>query len=233
MFGGETVVALVVAAGSSRRMGGVDKIFAPLAGAPLLARTVECFLVSTLVDRVVVVLRAECLEAGRRLAMERGWPAKVAFCRGGERRQDSVRMGLEEAGEAAWVLIHDGARPLVTPELIARGLAAARATGAAVPGLPLSDTIKMVSPAGLVERTLPRQQLRAVQTPQVFRLERIRQAHRQLAGNGEFTDDAALLEALEHSVAVFPGDPYNLKVTTPEDLRWAETLWEILGRGSP
>jgi 2-C-methyl-D-erythritol 4-phosphate cytidylyltransferase len=230
VFQGEPVFALIVAAGQSQRMGVQDKIFAPLAGAPLLARTVEAFLQSPLVDQIVVVLREERLDAGLRLAEERDWPGHIVFCGGGERRQDSVQLGLHELAEEGWVLIHDGARPFVTPELVRRGLEAAGQTQAAVPVLPLKETVKQVSDAGLVERTLPRHALRTVQTPQVFRLGLIRKAHRHFAGSGQtFTDDAALLEAIGYPVAVFPGKARNIKVTTPEDLVRAEQLWKKKG----
>lgn len=207
-------------------MGGQDKIFLSLAGVPLLGRTVESFLAAPPIDEIVVVLRDERLEAGRLLAQKRAWPAQVRFCSGGPRRQDSVRRGLEQIAGKGWVLIHDGARPLFTPALVDRGLEAAADTGAAVPVLPLTDTVKVVSPTGIVEGTLPRERLRAVQTPQVFRMDLIREAHRRLAGSEQtFNDDAAMAEALGHTVAVFPGEADNVKVTTREDLRRARALW--------
>ncbi len=227
MFRGEPVHALVVAAGESRRMAGQDKIFALLAGVPVLARTVETLLASSWVDQVVVVLRAERLAAGHELAAERHWSRRVVFCAGGERRQDSVRLGLDEIGGEGWILVHDGARPFFSTQLVERGLEAARATGAAIPGVPVSDTIKRVSADGRVEETVSREALRAVQTPQVFRLGLLRAVHRQLAQSGQaFTDDAAMLESQGHEVVVFPGEAGNYKVTTPEDLRRAEALYQ-------
>jgi len=223
MFQEETVSALIVAAGQSQRMGGVDKVFAPLAGRPVLAHSVETLLAIAAVDEVVVVLHLDRLAAGRRAAQERSWPTRVRFCAGGARRQDSARAGLEQIAGEGWVLIHDAARPLLSAALVERGLAAAAGTGAAVPGLEPVDTIKRVSERGLVRETLPREQLRAVQTPQVFRLSLILQAHSRLAGDERvFTDDAALLEALGWPVAVFAGEARNLKITTPEDLQRAE-----------
>ncbi len=223
MFRGDPVYALVVAAGESRRMAGQDKIFALLAGVPVLARTVETLLTSPWIDQVVVVLRAERLAAGQELAAERHWGRRVAFCAGGKRRQDSVRLGLDQIAGDGWVLVHDGARPFFSPQLVERGLEAALETGAAIPGIPVPDTIKRVSPDGRVEETVPREMLRAVQTPQVFQLELLREAHRRLAESEQpFTDDAALLEALGHKVVVFPGEADNVKVTTPTDLRRAE-----------
>ena len=208
-------------------MGGPDKAFSPLVGVPLLARTVQAFLDSPLVDDIIIVLRQERLAAGQHLAKERGWPGQIRLCVGlGPLRQDSVRAGLEQIVAEGWVLVHDGARPLVRPALIARGLAAATTSGAAVPGLPVADTIKLVSERETVEQTLPRARLRAIQTPQVFRLTLIRQAHHHFADSEQaFTDDAAMLEALGHPVQVFPGDPDNIKVTLPGDIQRAEALW--------
>ena len=125
-----------------------------------------------------------------------------------------------------WVAVHDGARPLAAPELLAKGLEAAQETGAAVPVTPLSDTVKMVDSGGWVVETLARERLWAVQTPQVFRRELLSEAHRTVTDT--VTDDAAMVERLGHRVRVFPGTPANLKVTRPEDLLFAEAL---LGAG--
>lgn len=222
MFQQEPVTALVVAAGRSQRMGGRDKVFAPLAGRPLLAHSVEIFLTAASVDAIVIVLHPERLDAGRKIAQERGWPTHVRFCTGGARRQDSVRLGLEQMANEGWVLIHDAARPFLSVALIERGLAAATGTGAAVPGIEPADTVKQVSERGLVQATLPREQLRIIQTPQVFRLPLVRNAHDRFAKDPQnFTDDAAMLEALGWPVAVFPGETHNFKITTPTDLQRA------------
>ena len=216
--------AIVVAAGSSTRMGGADKLFAPLGGVPLLARALRAFQDSPLVDRIVLVLSAANLERGRELAAEYGIGKLAAACEGGPRRQDSVRLGLDALGTCDWVLVHDGARPLVTAGLIERGLAAARETGAAVPAVPLADTVKEAAADGMVERTLDRSRLWAAQTPQVFRYDLLLRAHREVTM--DVTDDAAMLEALGLPVKLFEGSAANVKVTTPEDLRLAEALLE-------
>jgi 2-C-methyl-D-erythritol 4-phosphate cytidylyltransferase len=232
MFRDEAVTALVVAAGLGQRMGGQDKIFAAVGGRPVLSRAVGVFLASPLVDDVVVVLHATRMEAGQRLAAQCTWPARVRFCYGGERRQDSVRLGLEEIPGEGWVLVHDGARPLFTAALIANGLEAAATTGAAVPGIAPVDTMKLVTPSGVVKQTLSREQLRAIQTPQVFRLVLIREAHRRLATSEQsFSDDAAMLEAMGWPVAVFPGEEHNFKITTAEDLQRADVV--LATRGDP
>ena len=226
------VGAVIVAAGGSTRMSGADKLFATIGGRPLLAHALARFQESPLVERIVLVLSAANLERGRTLAAEFGIDKLSALCEGGPRRQDSVRLGLEALrqgsgqalGPSEWVLVHDGARPLVTTELIERGLAAARETGAAVPAVPVADTVKQTGPEGTVERTLDRKGLWTAQTPQVFRYDLLLRAHREVTA--EVTDDAAMLEALGLPVKLFEGSPTNIKVTTPEDLRMAEALLE-------
>jgi len=204
-------------------MGGSDKLFADLGGQPLLLRALQPFQESPLVDQIVLVLSAANLERGRALA-EEGIGKLSAAREGGPRRQDSVRLGLGALGPCEWVLVHDGARPLVNAELIERGLAAARGTGAAVPAVPLADTVKLATADGTVERTLDRSRLWAAQTPQVFRYDLLLRAHREVTA--DVTDDAAMLEALGLPVKLFEGSPANIKVTTPDDLRLAEALLE-------
>ena len=224
----ESVGAIIAAAGRGRRFGEGDKLFAPLAGRPLIAHTLMAFEVCRAVDTVVLVLAEENLERGRGLVASAGFD-KVAVCPGGPRRQDSVRLGLEALGECRWVVVHDGARPLVTAALIEAGLAAAAETGAAIAAVPLADTLKEATEDGLVTRTLDRRNLWAAQTPQVFERELLRQAHRR--AQGEATDDAALVEALGRRVKVFPGSPRNLKVTTAADLALAQALVAEGGEG--
>jgi 2-C-methyl-D-erythritol 4-phosphate cytidylyltransferase len=211
-----------VAAGRGLRMGGADKLLAPLAGRPFLAHTLAAFQACAAVGRVVLVIAPERLDDGRRLVREGGFDKVTAVCAGGERRQDSVRAGLEALGPCEWVVVHDGARPLVTARLIEEGLAAARETGAAICAVPVSDTIKEVAASGEVERTVRREGLWLVQTPQVFRYDLLLEAHRQ--ARIEATDDAALVEAMGGRVRVYMGSPRNIKVTTPEDLALAEAL---------
>jgi 2-C-methyl-D-erythritol 4-phosphate cytidylyltransferase len=203
-------------------MAGLDKLFAPLGGRPLLARTLTAFQECAAVHRVVLVLAAENLARGLALAEEENLTKVRTVCLGGRRRQDSVREGLEALGPCAWVVVHDGARPLVTPQLIEEGLAAARETGAAVCGLPAQDTVKRVDEEGHVLRTLDRRRLWLVQTPQVFQYDILRAAYER--SRRPATDDAALVERLGVKVRVYLGSPRNLKVTTPEDLALAEAL---------
>ncbi len=219
----ELAGAVIVAAGSSQRMGGIDKIFAPVDGKPLLAHVVDTFQKCDAIDRLVIVLSRENLDAGERLAGQNNWDKVKAICPGGKRRQDSVAAGLGRLEGCAWAVIHDAARPLVTEDLIHRGILAARETGAAIAAVPVKDTIKLAGEDGLVRQTLPRQDLWAVQTPQVFRYDLITAAHRQV--QTDVTDDAALVEQLGYKVKVYMGSYFNIKVTTAEDLVTVRALW--------
>jgi 2-C-methyl-D-erythritol 4-phosphate cytidylyltransferase len=221
------VSAVIVAAGTSNRMGGIDKVFAPLNGQPLLAKVVTVFQDCQSVDEIVLVLAKKSLEQGRTLVKERGWSKVVAVCAGGPRRQDSVKEGLRRLADCDWVIIHDGARPCVSADLVERGLIAAQKTGAAIAGVPVKDTIKIVSRRGFVQQTPARQCLWAAQTPQIFRYDLITEAYRQ--ADDEVTDDAALVEKLGHRVEVYMGSYHNVKVTTPEDLAVAEVLLQKQG----
>lgn len=216
------VGAIVVAAGTSRRMGGVDKIHANLAGKPLLAHTVDVFQECSSVDQVVIVLSEDKLEEGRRLVKENRWSKVTEVCSGGARRQDSVREGLKRLSGCQWVVIHDGARPCLSLNLIEDGLKEARHSGAAIAAIPVTDTIKTVSPDSFVKQTPLRQHLWAVQTPQVFRFDIINEAYQK--AQGDVTDDATLVENLGYKVKVYPGSDANIKVTTPEDLLLAEAI---------
>ncbi|MSQ33026.1 MAG: 2-C-methyl-D-erythritol 4-phosphate cytidylyltransferase [Dehalococcoidia bacterium] len=218
----ELVGAVVPAGGSGRRMEGRDKTFAPLLGVPLVAYAVEALLACPLVACVVLVLPPSSLGAGEALSRARAWGPRVRLCRGGARRQDSVRLGVQALGPCDWVVVHDGARPCLTAELVAAGLQAARETGAAIAAIPLNDTVKEVDQAGTVVRTPPRAALRAAQTPQVFRYDLLLEAHRRAAA--DVTDDAALVEAIGGRVRTFLGDSDNIKVTVPADLALAEAV---------
>ncbi len=229
-----TVAAVIVAAGRSTRMAGLDKQFAIAGGRPLLAYTVAVFEQSDLIEEYVVVLSPENLMRGRALAFEEGWRKLRGFVIGGAQRQDSVWNGLEALNDGKspapdWVMIHDGARPFVTSQILADGLQAAQEHGAAVAGVPVKDTIKLVEPeSGLVRETPPRDLLWAIQTPQIFRFELIHSTHRAaLSNNAIFTDDAMLMEQAGHPVKVFPAAYTNLKVTTPDDLNLARSLFDI------
>ncbi|MBI2852368.1 MAG: 2-C-methyl-D-erythritol 4-phosphate cytidylyltransferase [Chloroflexi bacterium] len=224
MLGKEKVGVVIAAAGSSQRMGGIDKMFAPLAGQPLLAREIDVFQQCEAVDQIVLVLNEANLEQGRLLVSECKFSKVTDVCPGGARRQDSVGNGLTRLKSCNWVIVHDGARPLVSADLIMRGLEAAAETGAAIAAVPMTDTVKMVDRDGFVERTLERQDLWAVQTPQVFRFAIINEAYHH--ARNDVTDDAALVEHLGCRVKVYISSYDNIKVTTPADLALVGLLWE-------
>ncbi len=218
----DVVGAVIVAAGRGTRMGGADKLFTEIGGRPLLACAVAAFQECAAVDRIVLVLAKANLERGREVVKRHGFTKVSSVCPGGARRQDSVRLGLEALGPYDYVAVHDGARPLVTPELIERGLEAARETGAAAPAIPIADTVREAGRDGIVVRILDRSRLWAVQTPQVFRYNLLLRAHREVTAN--VTDDAAMVEMLGKPVRLFEGERRNIKVTTAEDLELVEAL---------
>jgi 2-C-methyl-D-erythritol 4-phosphate cytidylyltransferase len=214
------VAAIIVAAGESRRMNGIDKVLAPLAGRPALFNVLAAFDSCQSVDRIVLVVNEKSLKACQKLIV--GLSKPVEICLGGKRRQDSVAAGLQLLKDCEWVIIHDGARPLVTKELIEEGLKVAKETGAAVAAVPVTDTIKVADNDRTVLRTPPRQNLWAVQTPQVFRIDIISKAYQQT--KDEVTDDAALVEQAGFQVKLYMGSYDNIKITTPQDLLIAEAL---------
>ncbi|MDA1128340.1 MAG: 2-C-methyl-D-erythritol 4-phosphate cytidylyltransferase [Chloroflexi bacterium] len=216
------VGAVIVAAGRSTRMGGVDKTFVPILGVPLVAHTLRRFESSPQVDEIVLVLAEESLDRGRQLVKERNFRKVTHICAGGQRRQDSVRNGLDLLTACDLVLVHDGARLCLDEAMLQRGLDAAAEFGSAVAGVPVKDTIKSVSSDQMVNETLDRSLLWAAQSPQVFRYELLMEAHR--ACTVDVTDDAAMVEALGYPVKMFHGSYENIKVTTAEDLIIAEAL---------
>lgn len=222
------VNAVIVAAGKGHRMRhDRPKQFLPLAGRPLLLRTLDRFARVDVIRRVVVVTsaadRAECralLDADG----PRTTPAVVV--EGGARRQDSVRCGLAALDAACdIVVIHDAARPFVNVETIAHSIRTAAETGAALVATPARDTLKRVGPDATVSATLSRQDVWLAQTPQTFQVDLIQEAHRRAQEQGvTATDDAGLVERLGRPVRVVPGDALNFKITTQDDLILAEAL---------
>jgi 2-C-methyl-D-erythritol 4-phosphate cytidylyltransferase len=228
------LAAIIVAAGKSQRMGGVDKQLRTIAGVPVLVRTVAAFEACEDVGAIVLVLNPDNMEGGLELQREFGWGKISAIVPGGERRQDSVGAGLhavaglQRDGEPyEWVAVHDGARPLVTPGLISRGLEAARDTGAAIAALQATDTVKTVDGEGIITGTLDRNNLWLAQTPQIFRTSLLVDAYDALDQNGNHhaaTDCARMVELGGHPVRVFEGERTNIKITTPIDLLVAEAI---------
>ena len=219
--------AIVAAAGSSRRMEGENKLLLPLEGIPVLARTLLALDAARLVDEIVVAVReADLLTVGD-LCKIYGVSKPVKIVRGGGTRLESVyAASLECREDAAFLAVHDGARPLAEPELIDRVIALAHRTNAAAPAVPVKDTIKLVQ-GSVVERTPNRDSLRAIQTPQAFDAQLLRAALQAASEAGaEVTDDCAAVERLGMKVALTAGDERNIKLTTPVDLLVGELLAE-------
>ena len=216
------IAALIVAAGRSVRFGGVrPKQYLELAGEPVLRRTARSFLVHPRVDVVRIVMNPDDQASFQAATATLDIGAAIV---GGESRQESVRLGLEALApeQPDFILIHDGARPLVGAETIDRLIDAAAETGAAIAALPVSDTLKREQ-AGVINGTVDRTGLWRAQTPQAFRFADILEAHRKVAGL-ELTDDAVVMERAGWSVHLVPGEEANIKITTAQDLALAERL---------
>lgn len=221
----KTCGAVIVAAGSASRMKGIDKILTPLAGTPVLGRTLAAFQACDAVAEIVIVTRPDLILAVTDLS--KAFPKVRAVVAGGKARQDSVAAGLgalsKDCGLAA---IQDGARPLVTWQLIDRTVRAANAYGAAAPAIPVKDTIKTVK-GGLVESTPDRALLYAVQTPQVFDIDLLKAALHKAGTEGTaVTDDCSAVENMGMKVKIVEGEERNIKITTPLDLKIAEAILE-------
>ena len=212
----------VVAAGESRRMRGVDKQFATIAGRPLLAHSLDTFDRSPLVNCISVAASASGIEAVREMVREYEFVKIASVVEGGARRQDSVLNAVHGLGDVDIVLIHDGARPFVDQPTIDRAVSAANEWGAAIAAVPVKDTIKVADGNLAVVDTPSRDLLWAAQTPQAFHLDVLLRAHSEVSR--DVTDDAAMVEAIGHPVKLFMGSYLNIKVTTPEDLLFAEAI---------
>lgn len=212
---------VIAAAGTSTRLGR-DKIFLTLGGKPLIAWSVDIFQNHHDVYQIVLVLNKANQNKGLKLAHKRSWSKVTDFCIGGIRRQDSVRAGLNRLKDCKWVVIHDAARPFLTPKLLEEGLIAAQETGSAVAAVPVKDTIKYGDNNNMVVSTPERSALWSIQTPQIFHFDIIFEAYNRMTG--EVTDDAAMVEQLGYKVKLFPGSYQNIKITTVTDLAFARTI---------
>ena len=217
--------AVIVAAGTASRMGGIDKVMAELDGEPMILHTVRTFQNSDAIKEIVVVTREDLILPIMRLCA--GLDKVKAVACGGKSRQESVQLGLNAlSSKVKLVAVQDGARPLITDAVIDRTVRAAHSYGAAAPAIPVKDTIKTVK-GGVVKDTPDRATLQAVQTPQVFDFDLLRGALKKAAADGAaVTDDCSAVERLGMSVKIVEGDERNIKVTTPMDLKIAALLLE-------
>lgn len=221
----KTCGAVIVAAGSASRMGGIDKVMADLGGEPMILRTVRAFQNCDAIASIVIVTREDLIQPIAGLC--RDMKKVVAVVAGGSSRQESVHLGLNALPKGTKLAaVHDGARPLISWQVIDRVVRAANTYGAAAPAIPVKDTIKVVS-GGLVKETPDRATLQAVQTPQVFDFDLLRGALKKAETDGaSVTDDCSAVERTGMKIKIVEGDERNLKVTTPMDLKIAELLLE-------
>ncbi len=217
--------AVIVAAGTASRMGGVDKILADLCGQPVLCRTLAAFEACELIDEIVVVTRRELLEQVSTLCASFS-RVRMVVC-GGDTRVASVCAGISAVSDGTKLIaVHDGARPLITPEIISATAAKAAKFAAAAPAVPVKDTIK-VSSGGEVSQTPDRSTLFAVQTPQIFDADLLRAALQNAQDKAlAITDDCSAVEALGMRVMLTGGTDENIKITTPVDLELARLIWK-------
>ena len=223
----EKTGAILLAAGSSTRMGDIDKQLLQLNGLPLFLHSLRVLDASPLINAICVVFSESNMEQGRALVSRECLDTETVTITGGTRRQDSVRRGIEQLASyevpLEWLVIHDAARPFLDEPMLQRGLEAALATGATVAAVPLKDTVKQVNGDEVVA-TPDRDMLRAVQTPQVFRASNLTEAHAAI--EADVTDDASMVEQNGGTVTVFDGSYDNIKVTTPGDVALAEAIYD-------
>lgn len=229
--GGAPLAVIVVAAGESRRFG-PNKLFQRLGGRPVLDWSLSACERSRLVSSFVLVVSEATRARAERLVARREYRKLRAVCTGGRRRQDSVWNGLQAAAGAEWIGVHDAARPFLNDEIIGRVFTAAQISNAAIAAVSVKDTVKLVGPNGVVERTPSRSGLWAAQTPQIFRAASLVAAF-HLNGDRDVTDDAELLECAGQPVAVVLGSYDNVKITTPEDLHLARAIARRLAAPHP
>ncbi len=223
--------AIIVAAGSGLRMKSArPKQYLDLAGLPVLSRTLMVFDNHPEIETIFLVVSPGEIEFCRKEILSKArWKKDIVLVPGGKERQDSVYEGLKAAGgymeEDGIILIHDGVRPLVAREMITACIACAKKSGACIPGIPASDTLKQVNSDGFIASTVPREEIWFAQTPQAFSLKLIRDGFEYAFANRlSLTDDAAVLEVFGKPVRMIPGSRNNIKITTPEDLRIAAAL---------
>ena len=218
------VNAIIVAAGSSRRMG-FDKLFAPLAGKPVIWHTLKAFSDCREIDEIVVVVREERFAEFEKLLAAEKLPKVVKLIAGGKERHDSVWNGLQAVASEGcqFVVIHDGARPLTTPKLIRAVLDLARIHGAACCASPIPDTVKRASVEQMVQESVERTGLWAMQTPQIFSSGLILQAYASVMAKHEMvTDEVSAVQKLGKKIALLKNEDWNFKITFPHDIELAE-----------
>jgi len=218
--------AIILSGGRGKRMGAdISKQFISINDKPILYYTIKKFMENELIDEIILVLPKDEIEYCKKEVLDKNKLRIDKIVEGGDERQDSVLNGLNAIEKTDIVLIHDGARPFVTDKIIAEGIKAAKKFKAAAPGVMPKDTIKVKDENGLSKETLKREQLIAVQTPQIFDYNLILECHNKVKENNiKVTDDTMVVETFGHKVFLYDGEYTNIKITTPEDLILARYL---------
>lgn len=216
---------IIPAAGVGKRMGaGINKLFLKIAGRPVILHTLDVFASDVACNKIILVIKMSEKEQYVQLLQGEPYFHKIHFVAGGEERQHSVYNGLKAASSASVVLVHDGARPFIQMKSIKQLVETAYECGAAIIAVPVKDTIKKVKGLDVIE-TIERSSLWQVQTPQAFHFSILQQAHENANQNNFIgTDESSLVERVGHSVKIVEGDYENIKLTTPEDLYFAEAI---------
>ncbi len=231
MNGTKFVSAIIVSAGNSTRMGGINKQFLEIGGMPVIACSIKAFQECNQIDEIIIVTRADDIEIVKNLVNEYNFAKVSAVVEGGSTRSGSVYNGIFAcSSNADFVAIHDGARPLVTEKIICDTLQCAIEYGSATTGVKIKDTIKVVNETGEIVSTTDRDTLRAVQTPQIFSKDLYLNALENVPNSKNFTDDCMLIEANGGKVFICDGDYENIKITTPEDIALAEIYLSKRGK---
>ena len=225
----EKCTAVVLAAGRGKRMhSNIQKLFLQIKGHPILYYSLKCFQDCPLIDDIVLVTGEESLSYCKTEIVDRyGFSKVISVTAGGKERYDSVYAGLLQCRDTKYVFIHDGARPFITEEILAKGLEAVKETGACVVGMPSKDTVKLADETGFVQETPERNRVWTIQTPQIFDYDLIRMAHESIRKKdmSAITDDAMVIEQETGvKVRLSKGSYQNIKITTPEDLAVAEAF---------
>ena len=222
------VTAIILGAGSSSRMNGLNKLIVHLGQHPVIAKSIDTLHNSRLISEIIIVSSKDNVRQLNSMVDDYKWNKVSNIVIGGDRRQDSVWQGLKSFPICDLVVIHDGARPFIDDNMLASGVIAASKFGAATAGIPIRDTIKRSDNSGSVTATLDRTNLWSVQTPQIFKYDVIMNAHQTV--QFDVTDDAAMIESIGGTVTIFEGSIYNLKITEPKDLLLARAILQLKSR---
>jgi len=221
----KTFTAVIPSAGKSQRMQGINKLFADLEGKPVIIRTLEAISADQRIKNIILVVSSDVVSRVYDILKKFPIPKLIKIVEGGERRQDSVYQGIINA-ECEYVVIHDGARPLLSESLLMRILDSIDSTPGVIPAIAVNDTIKRIDDKGFVVETLDRSEIARIQTPQVFKRRVLMESYGVLEKrNITITDDSSALEIAGFAIKIVEGSEFNLKITRQEDLQLAGAIW--------